>query len=194
MQGCNRNHSRSSQITTSGGQSALPTRVLDIYDDVIRLYVSRGGHSKYAALSHCWGLNPPLRTLKSNFDSHLEGIGMETLPKTFQQAVQVERELSLRYIWIDSLCIIQGDSSDWEREAVIMGGVYEGVEVTISATGSTKAHDGCFITRVRMPDAVPLRINYKGRAIRIHAALRPESALTDLQKNPLAHRAWITQE
>ncbi|KAF2122363.1 heterokaryon incompatibility protein-domain-containing protein, partial [Lophiotrema nucula] len=147
---CNAEHHRCSQITTSGYQLALPTRVLDISEDEVRLYISRGEDEKYAALSHCWGPDPPIKTLKSNFSSHLRGICFERLPNTFRQAIQVARELSLKYIWIDSLCIIQDDKSDWEKEAIKMGSVYEGAEITIAATGSTNAHDGCFIPRPKM--------------------------------------------
>jgi hypothetical protein len=194
MQRCNAEHHQCSQKATSRAQSPLPTRVLDISEHDVRLHVSRGECDKYAALSHCWGPDPPIKTLKSNFSSHQRGIRFANLPNTFQQAVKVAKELGLKYIWIDSLCIIQDDKSDWGREALKMGSVYEGAEVTIAATGSTNAHDGCFIPRPTMPDAVPLNISYQGRSINIHVALRPKSALADLQANPLAGRTWITQE
>ncbi|KAK1502880.1 hypothetical protein CTAM01_04869 [Colletotrichum tamarilloi] len=39
---------------------------------------------------------------------------MTSLSKTFQDAVLVTRRLGIKYIWIDSLCIIQDSKLDWE--------------------------------------------------------------------------------
>lgn len=40
------------------------------------------------------------------------GIEINTLPKTFQDAVEATRRLGVRYLWIDSLCIIQNPKAD----------------------------------------------------------------------------------
>lgn len=45
---------------------------------------------------------------------------MADLPVVFQEAVTVTIKLGLRYLWIDALCIIQDDPSDWERESACM--------------------------------------------------------------------------
>lgn len=49
----------------------------------------------------------------------------------FEDAIRIARACGLRYIWIDSLCIIQDMSSqgmnpDWEIEAPKMGDIYAG--------------------------------------------------------------------
>lgn len=92
------------------------------------------GH--YAALSHMWGSSrqlPPLRTMKSNYEKMKSGIPMWELSKNFAHAVIVTRRLGLRYIWIDSLCILQDEPQDWQKEAVMMHKVYTYAEVTIVA-------------------------------------------------------------
>ncbi|PQE03115.1 heterokaryon incompatibility protein [Rutstroemia sp. NJR-2017a BVV2] len=55
---------------------------------------------------------------------------------TFQNAVQITRALGLRYLWIDSLCIIQDDKDDWQFESAKMANIYLGSCVTIAATAS----------------------------------------------------------
>jgi len=40
---------------------------------------------------------------------------MEKLPYTFRDAVTIAHHLNIRYLWIDSMCIIQGDRDDWEK-------------------------------------------------------------------------------
>lgn len=42
-----------------------------------------------------------------------------------------------RYIWIDSLCIVQDDAEDWEREAAKMALIFEAAYLTIAATAAT---------------------------------------------------------
>jgi hypothetical protein len=47
------------------------------------------------------------------------------LPLTMQDAITTTRALGFRYLWIDSVCIIQDNASDWERESRQMGSIYE---------------------------------------------------------------------
>jgi hypothetical protein len=73
--------------------------------------------STYATLSHCWGKIVPFKLLASNISELKQGISLSQLPKTFQQAIVVTRQLSVEYIWIDSLCIIQDSKSDVSQDS-----------------------------------------------------------------------------
>jgi hypothetical protein len=53
----------------------------------------------------------------------------------------------MRYLWIDALCIIQDDKSDWEREAVKMGQVYENAFLTIATDAAKDPTRGILISR-----------------------------------------------
>jgi hypothetical protein len=59
-----------------------------------------------------------------------------------RDAVAVCRALSVRYLWIDALCIIQdaADSSDWERESEHVGKVFQNAYFTICAVASASCH------------------------------------------------------
>ncbi|KAK4221800.1 hypothetical protein QBC38DRAFT_491343 [Podospora fimiseda] len=46
------------------------------------------------------------------------GFRLEDMPETLQDAIIVAKQLDLSYIWIDALCIIQGDVEDWIKESV----------------------------------------------------------------------------
>src|SRR5215469_269741 len=121
----------------------LPKRLLDLSKSPIKIYEPKDEDIQYAALSHCWGSEPLLKLLK-NTGTESNGeiqFNWSELPKSFQHAAKVTTKLGLRYIWIDSLCILQDDPIDWEREAAKMGSIYEGAYITIAATsasGSTK--------------------------------------------------------
>jgi hypothetical protein len=92
----------------------------------------------YAALSHMWGDPnqghvPPVRTLRSTYEEMKSGIPWLVMSKNFVDAVIATRELGIRYIWIDSLCIIQDSSDDWHEEAKTMYKVYKFAEITLIA-------------------------------------------------------------
>ncbi|KAF3769152.1 HET-domain-containing protein, partial [Cryphonectria parasitica EP155] len=46
------------------------------------------------------------------------------MTRVLKEAIQATRALNIAYLWIDALCIIQGDAEDWERESKMMGKIY----------------------------------------------------------------------
>ncbi|UPK91174.1 hypothetical protein LCI18_002109 [Fusarium solani-melongenae] len=59
---------------------------------------------------------------------YLDGV----LPKDYQTVIQLCRKLSVRYLWVDSLCIIQGPDGDFRKEAPKMMDVYRNALLTFS--------------------------------------------------------------
>ncbi|KAF2135667.1 uncharacterized protein K452DRAFT_238935, partial [Aplosporella prunicola CBS 121167] len=57
-----------------------------------------------------------------------KGIPLDALPLTFQDAVILTRSLNLQFLWIDSLCILQDNFEDWEKESSIMVSVYNDLD------------------------------------------------------------------
>lgn len=180
----------------------LPTRVLEVSQpqksDSLRLVETLGAHGHYTALSHCWGplSKRPLTTTIDTLKWRLKNIPFESLTKTFQDAVTVTRAIGLRYLWIDSLCIIQDDNADWLNEASHMGSIYERSQLTIAAAGAADGSIGCFMERPPLPPAVELpNITEHGeRAGSIFVALKAMKRDTHPDYSPLNERAWITQE
>lgn len=66
----------------------------------------------------------------------MRGIPWELLPTTFRDAIQVTKGLGIRYLWIDSLCIIQDDDVDWKEESSKMASIYQNSFLTICATAA----------------------------------------------------------
>ncbi|CZR52796.1 uncharacterized protein PAC_02673 [Phialocephala subalpina] len=124
----------------------LPTRVLDLgppsSSSTPYLLISNSRTGKYVALSHCWGGELPLSTITSTLASRQAGIPFSEFPKTFQDAITITKRLGYQYLWIDSLCIIQDDKSDWAAEAAKMGTVYKHSALTISANIAANPHVG----------------------------------------------------
>ncbi|PKY05166.1 HET domain protein [Aspergillus campestris IBT 28561] len=131
----------------------LPTRVLDLGNRVspltsdTRLYVTHREPEAYVCLSHRWGSDGGLRPLEATVETLSEfeqGISYQTLPKTFQDAVVFTRKLGYRFLWIDSLCIVQDDNEDWLREAGHMASIYENADLTLAAASSSDSKGGLF--------------------------------------------------
>ncbi|KAL9564791.1 hypothetical protein ACKAV7_011243 [Fusarium commune] len=101
------------------------------------------GYSSYAALSYRWGdLEAVWQTTIKNLGMRLTEFDVGELPKTLSETVQVVKNLGLKWVWIDSLCIVQDDKDDWAREAVKMASIYQNALVTISADSSQDAKAG----------------------------------------------------
>ncbi|KAF2262136.1 HET-domain-containing protein, partial [Lojkania enalia] len=192
--------------TISTSEPHLPTRLLDVAADAVHLIdtSTQPGISdpRYIALSHCWGKYPIIRTLKKNYENQLKGIAACSLSQTFKDAVDVTRKLGFRYLWIDSLCIIQDDKADWQTEAATMCDVYRNATLTIAAAHAASGDVGCFEQRdgilqfpfvveiPRLPDAgmsssstLQLLFTAYGRGKGLGG---PEP--------PLYGRAWVLQE
>lgn len=130
----------------------LPTRILDLGNDEapgIRLVVpDEGAVGKYAALSYCWGRSNHFLLTATTMEDLKNGFPLRQLPQTLQDAVKVTRQIGIRYLWIDALCIIQGKDieaiNDWNAEVAKMDTVYSNAALTISAASAQNASGGLF--------------------------------------------------
>ncbi|KAL1615833.1 hypothetical protein SLS56_011675 [Neofusicoccum ribis] len=177
----------------------LPTRVVDVgpsgSSDIPKLVETKEASGAYVALSHCWGKKQIITTTKETLKDRKVGIQWSDLSKTFQDAISLTRNLGIRYVWIDSLCIIQDDSKDWEIESANMGNIYESAYVTLAATAAPDGSSG-----FHAPRQPPQSLNLRGTRHQIFAALQPpHDSFTrrrhaDPRKMPLLSRAWVYQE
>jgi hypothetical protein len=149
---CNDKH----RSCTKCVQTFVPTRLLDLeapdLDNGLDLRLvatadltPEHNSTAYIALSHCWGppQQRPLMTYKSNIHEHSSRIKFVSLSQTFRDAVTITRQLHKRYLWIDSLCILQNDEAEWARESARMGNVYTNAYCTLAAWSSQDGTGGC---------------------------------------------------
>jgi hypothetical protein len=154
----------------------------------------------YLALSHCWGKDGvPLKTTKETVGKFEQSIPFEDLPRTFREAVIITRKLNVRYLWIDSLCIIQDDSADWEREAAKMADIFRSAHITLAASSAEGCHDGCFESQPATPASrfyLPNNTdNVCGGVIYVQDVFQQETShITVLNQSPMHKRGWILQK
>ncbi|ORY03049.1 heterokaryon incompatibility protein-domain-containing protein [Clohesyomyces aquaticus] len=185
--------------------SELPSRIIDVTEikkgdekGVRLVKTSFGEAGKYACLSHCWGKALiQCCTTRATLHQATEFIGFNSMPQNFRDAVEITRKLQLQYLWIDSICILQGDRQDWEVESGKMAAVYKNSYITIAAAASADSTGGCF-TRTK-PD-ICLRISWNhsepfvvgARMCDTKGFLRDEKSIKERQ--PLLQRGWVYQE
>ncbi|KAF2036412.1 HET-domain-containing protein, partial [Setomelanomma holmii] len=102
---------------------------------------------RYVSLSHCWGTKQLITTTMANIRNHKRGICPKDLSQTFRDAIQVTRSLGERYLWIDSLCIMQDSTQDWKTQSVQMCNIYQRSVFTIMAAHASGGDEGCFVSR-----------------------------------------------
>lgn len=85
-----------------------------------------------------------IQTTSANIAERKRGIPFSEIPKTFQEASSLARHLGIRYLWVDSLCIVQDDKLDWQRESAQMASIYAKAALTIAANASQDSTGGCF--------------------------------------------------
>ncbi|KAI8630913.1 heterokaryon incompatibility protein-domain-containing protein [Xylariaceae sp. FL1651] len=125
----------------------LPTRLLKLTEGQVRVVdTEEGAKTRYLTLSHRWGANETFKLTKANVLSMKQNMPWISIPKVYQDAIRIARELQINYIWIDSLCIIQDDLGDWERESIRMRIVYRNSYLNIAACHARESGSDLFST------------------------------------------------
>ncbi|RTE70047.1 hypothetical protein BHE90_015562 [Fusarium euwallaceae] len=143
------------------GRAVLPRRLLHLGASSSKTWSivetdQDSKYSEYIALSHRWTPSTPVllrhnvvdfkrddctKTGEKSSDSGADACRVataqcvypdDTLPKDYQTVIQLCRKLSVQYLWVDSLCIIQGPAGDFCQEAPKMMDIYRNASLTLS--------------------------------------------------------------
>jgi len=183
-----------------------PSRLVDIgssggspFSIVSGSEVSPG--QKYITLSHRWGLSNIPRITIQNLPAFKRGKPASVLPPSFQHAMIIARRLDIRYIWIDSLCIIQdGDNGhDWRQEAPLMKEVFANAFCSLSANWASDSAGLFFHRDVGLFNQVQQRLLLKDDDGGIFSESYTLFSAGDNWANevldaPLNKRGWVLQE
>ncbi|KDN60338.1 putative heterokaryon incompatibility protein [Colletotrichum sublineola] len=128
--------------------SCLPRRVLDLRrfpnEGKLCLLESEGMTGVYVCLSYTWGPRNNGVTTPDNLQANFNNITYDHLPQTYKDAITVATALGVPFLWIDGLCIIQGDkgSADWKEQSSQMAEIYGNALLVIAAANCTSVEDG----------------------------------------------------
>jgi serine/threonine protein kinase len=121
----------------SSDAKILPTRLVDISsafqdDFYVRIVDSTSleANTDYVALSHVWSSSQPLLSSETQSTFYTQ-LPLQTQPATFQDALSTAQSLGYRYLWVDSLCILQDSEQDKQRECKRMASIFRNAALTI---------------------------------------------------------------
>lgn len=155
----------------------------------------------YLALSHPWGkeslTNVHFKSDKDNIKKRMMLIRDHELPLTFRHAVHMARQLEVRFIWIDSICILQKtdtDPGDFQEEAKSMESIYASAYCVIAASSAEGMNSG-FLSDERL-ERIAIQLPQVDKSDQ--PAIYLCDAIDDFQENvldgPLNERGWALQE
>lgn len=178
-----------------------PTRLIDVgpEDGSQEPFLDESEHRRgaYLTLSYRWGDPASVtRTTQATIEDYKRQIKIGSLCKTFQDAITITRKLGERYIWIDSICIIQDSHEDKVLELARMADIYENALLTISASITACGNSGVFYPRVAINTVVvPLTDSREGGSGQFFVSDRVLSTFEeDVLAGSLSTRGWCLQE
>ncbi|KAF2267456.1 HET-domain-containing protein [Lojkania enalia] len=150
---------------------------------------------RYVALSYVWGGRQKFEARKELFRISPSGLEYLPLPKDLSQTIldacTVTRSIGERYLWVDSLCIVQNSDIDRHDQILRMDAVYSSAILTIAAGSGAHANTG-------LPGISTLRrfAQYRAQIDGIILAI-PFPSLTTLEQGSNLiwnTRGWTLQE
>lgn len=180
----------------------MPTRLVDIsgYEKGYVRIVNSSSLPKdsgdlYLALSHCWGRKPFLVMQEDNREEFERCVLISSLAPNFQDAIFMTQQLGFRYVWIDSLCIIQGSKEDWDNEAPTMNKVYRNAFLTLGAMASPHGYGGLFRNRdPELTSPCPFKLRTEEAGDIECLLVKSDLWESQVRQAPLSQRAWVVQE
>jgi Heterokaryon incompatibility protein (HET) len=143
---CDTYHGATCRESPKDLQSALADLILvDLQRDCL---VDESSKVSFATLSYVWGPVTMTRATRDTIDlfrrprSLLHSLTQLDIPETIRDAMQLTQSLGIRYLWIDSLCIVQDDESSLQKYLPAMASIYAMSTLTIVAAEGENAHLG----------------------------------------------------
>ncbi|KAK1752010.1 heterokaryon incompatibility protein-domain-containing protein [Echria macrotheca] len=144
---CERCHGSLCQLgTQSDLKHQLPKnmRVIDVLEKRV---VPHCTGCEYVALTYVWGdMGWPMPKMdRERFRARAADGSIplpKPLPRTVSDAMEATRRLGYRYLWFDSLCIVQDDDADRHSQLLSMDSIYRHADLSIAAASGDHADYG----------------------------------------------------
>lgn len=127
------------------GIIAHPDWLIDVMDQCIVPFSS--GTARYITLSYTWGNVQCLQNNSVNLKQLSEAGSLHpsqepNVPRTVRDAIEITNYLGERYLWVDSLCIVQDNDDSVRRNLSIMHRIYSRSTLCLVAYAGTDANHG----------------------------------------------------
>ena len=136
----------------------------------------------YVTLSYVWGQTEQFKLSSNNLNQGYAEIPRERCLKTIRDAMKITALLGERYLWVDTLCIVQDDEDERAATIKVMHRIYEDGKLTIVAADGENANSG-----------IPQRKGPFTAMVQGVRIVRQEPRV-DINQAPWNKRAWTYQE
>ncbi|KAJ3520380.1 hypothetical protein NM208_g13727 [Fusarium decemcellulare] len=179
----------------------LPTRCIEVTATGAHLKETLGEAGSYVTLSHRWNSETEIvKTTPFNYQERISGADLGSLSKNFDAAITIVRKMRIKYLWIDSICIVQA-RDDWDQEKWRMGQYYQHALFTISAIGNgAQQLPGSSFLGTQSPRSL-VRLPFKQGGVQkgsVYFYKRDQNAdrlfHIDVNNSELNSRGWVFQE
>ncbi|KAK0613185.1 hypothetical protein B0T14DRAFT_484799 [Immersiella caudata] len=140
VEDCTDRHGHCSSMPPARLSEGAHLRVIDLEDNRL---VPLTASMEYVVLSYTWkkpaeaGEPPAEVFLKSGYEDDWLTENYNILPETTKKAIKLTRNLGIRYLWVDSLCIIQDSKDDKQANYCAIETILAGAFLTICAATTT---------------------------------------------------------
>lgn len=149
---------------------------------------------RYIALSYVWGATEQLQNTRS-IQSDLEKEGSlliegHRIPQSISDAINLVKQMGVRYLWVDALCIIQDDPRSKLSQIAAMDKIYMSALLTIVAAAGSNAKAGLPGVTVGRALVLPAAAIIQG----VPLVQNGHGAKDSLDESVWEQRAWTYQE
>lgn len=170
-----------------------PSLVIDTW----RLCLTKcSPEDRYVALSYVWGQTPTLKTVQANLQTFQQplSLGLDDvfarIPKTVRDAIVLTDLLHERYLWVDSLCIVQDNDATLTDQINKMASIYANAILTIIAADGEDANHGlCGIKAGSNPRQSRQRVFKVLNGAKVLSRQYPR-----IERSTWSKRGWTFQE
>lgn len=164
-------------------------RLIDIQEQKV---ISSSQTERYAALSYVWGPTTAPMLTGDTLMRYTSPCGLRQcpIPQSILDAMQLLRELGERFLWVDTLCIVQDDPNDRAQQLSIMDSIFQSAYIVVVAAAGSDAYAG-------LPGVQSTRCIQKRQTEIINGVqfITAQPALQDaLEETIWKTRGWTFQE
>ncbi|OBT73494.1 hypothetical protein VF21_07244 [Pseudogymnoascus sp. 05NY08] len=167
-------------------------RLLDLKDDCL---IETSATPVFVALSYVWGHVKVFKTLKKTVSDLMKpgslSKNFDLFPTTIQDAITLTRQLEHRYLWIDSICILQDDVLDKAAQVPHMDAIFTRASFIIIAASGGDANAGLTGLNGPLRDTTQHTATYSDELTLLSLNLGRED---DLNASVWNSRCWTYQE
>ena len=181
-------HCRSADSTSNDDVDIM------LIDVVKNRLIQKRSNCRYLALSYVWGDVQMLKTTKENFplltQSGALSLRKDQIPQVIRDTMKLVLAIGEKYLWVDTLCIVQDDPVDKHAQIAQMHTIYHQSALTIVAFSGETANS-------RLP-GVQSGSRFPTQSIQLSGgwnlmSLSPE--IPDIMRiSTYERRAWTLQE